>query len=174
MHAWQNTTSRSSCSMCLLSRIPGLALASTEESVALRTSSGSRRKSSPLSSNQASELASFAASVVRKDVISSMARVTRSISAPGSSPDCCRYRLSTTNRSSQLLKSSRMSFMRVPCLDGKQRAANAWARDNRDVVFSDAPPPASPDFRIRSSQIQGACPRLHIRTRLPSLRAMSR
>jgi hypothetical protein len=49
------------------------------------TSSGSRRKLSPLSSNQASELASFAASVVRKDVISSMARVTRSISAPGSS-----------------------------------------------------------------------------------------
>jgi hypothetical protein len=50
LQAWRNTTSPSAWSRCSLSRRPAAAFASTDASVALRTSSGSRRKSSPLSS----------------------------------------------------------------------------------------------------------------------------
>jgi hypothetical protein len=50
LQAWRNTTSPSFWSRCSFSRRPEPALARTETSVALRTSSGSRRRSSPPSS----------------------------------------------------------------------------------------------------------------------------
>jgi hypothetical protein len=52
LQAWRNTSSPSSHSMCSLNWKPEPALASTDTSVALHTSNGSRRRSSLLSSRR--------------------------------------------------------------------------------------------------------------------------
>jgi hypothetical protein len=90
---------------------PGASFVGALSTRAAAREGGSRNYRPPL---RAQELASFAGTAVRRQLISSMARVRRSRSTPGSSPACCRYRLSTTNRACQLFNSSRMSFIREP------------------------------------------------------------